>query len=120
MNEAPAVLRHKGRLFVLYSASLCWTADYTLGLLEFKVQGRGGRKGGWGLQQRPHPYPPRGAGARCVGTGAFRRLPTHREVRFPAHSDSSACCACSAHSRGSCSPMGRAEAAGGSCAAQRR
>eukprot|EP00887_Chlorella_sp_A99_P002841 scaffold6.g2841.t1 len=35
VNEGPAVLQHGGRLFLLYSASLCWTPDYKLGLLEF-------------------------------------------------------------------------------------
>lgn len=38
VNEAPMVLQREGRLFLLYSASLCWTPDYALGLLEFKVR----------------------------------------------------------------------------------
>jgi GH43 family beta-xylosidase len=33
VNEGPQVLNHSGKLFVVYSASGCWTDDYTLGLL---------------------------------------------------------------------------------------
>ena len=34
VNEGPEVLKHKGRTFVIYSASFCDTPDYKLGLLE--------------------------------------------------------------------------------------
>lgn len=33
--EAPAVLRHDGRLHIAYSASASWTNEYALGLLSF-------------------------------------------------------------------------------------
>ncbi|KAJ8961812.1 hypothetical protein NQ318_021427 [Aromia moschata] len=35
VNEGPEPLYHDGRVFVVYSASACRTANYTLGLLEF-------------------------------------------------------------------------------------
>ncbi|TRZ42047.1 family 43 glycosylhydrolase [Robertkochia solimangrovi] len=35
VNEGPQFLEHDGRLFVVYSASGCWTDFYSLGLLSF-------------------------------------------------------------------------------------
>ncbi|HVV00738.1 MAG TPA: family 43 glycosylhydrolase, partial [Verrucomicrobiae bacterium] len=35
VNEGPYGILHNGRLFIVYSASGCWTDDYCLGLLEF-------------------------------------------------------------------------------------
>ena len=35
VNEGPEVLEHNGRLFMVYSASGCWTDTYELGLLSF-------------------------------------------------------------------------------------
>lgn len=33
VNEGPQILHHKDRLFIIYSASGCWTDFYTLGML---------------------------------------------------------------------------------------
>lgn len=35
VNEGPQVLTHNGNLFLVYSASGCWTEKYSLGLLTF-------------------------------------------------------------------------------------
>ncbi len=35
VNEGPWAFQRNGRLFIVYSASGCWTDDYTLGLLTF-------------------------------------------------------------------------------------
>lgn len=35
VNEGPQALQHNGRLFIVYSASGCWTDYYALGLLSF-------------------------------------------------------------------------------------
>ena len=35
VNEGPEVLEHNGRLFLVYSASGCWTDTYELGLISF-------------------------------------------------------------------------------------
>lgn len=35
VNEGPQVLRHNDKLFIVYSASGCWTDHYGLGLLTF-------------------------------------------------------------------------------------
>lgn len=39
VNEGPQVLRNTDRLFVVYSASGCWTPQYSLGLLEVSREG---------------------------------------------------------------------------------
>lgn len=36
INEGPQVLQRHGKTFIIYSASGSWTADYCLGMLEFK------------------------------------------------------------------------------------
>jgi len=36
VNEGPQALQHNGRLFIIYSASGCWTDFYALGMLSFK------------------------------------------------------------------------------------
>ncbi|MGE5430075.1 MAG: family 43 glycosylhydrolase [Syntrophomonadaceae bacterium] len=35
INEGPEVLKHKGRIFIIYSASGSWTDDYCLGELDY-------------------------------------------------------------------------------------
>lgn len=37
VNEGPEILRHGGKLFLIYSASGCWTDDYSLGMLTADV-----------------------------------------------------------------------------------
>ena len=40
VNEGPEILKSpRGRLFLTYSASGCWTDDYALGMLSLKVDG---------------------------------------------------------------------------------
>ncbi|MES2731183.1 MAG: RICIN domain-containing protein [Bacteroidota bacterium] len=33
VNEGPEILKHEGKIFLTYSASGCWTPDYSLGML---------------------------------------------------------------------------------------
>ncbi len=40
VNEGPEVLEHKGRVFLVYSASPCWTDLYELGMLQARENGR--------------------------------------------------------------------------------
>jgi GH43 family beta-xylosidase len=39
VNEAPEFLSRNGKNYIVYSASGCWTDDYTLGLLTLKANG---------------------------------------------------------------------------------
>ncbi len=35
VNEGPQILKNKKKLFLIYSASGCWTENYSLGMLTF-------------------------------------------------------------------------------------
>lgn len=37
VNEGPEILKHKGKIFLVYSASGCWTDYYALGMLSTSV-----------------------------------------------------------------------------------
>jgi GH43 family beta-xylosidase len=37
VNEGPEILAHGDKLFLLYSASACWTDHYALGMLEARA-----------------------------------------------------------------------------------
>lgn len=39
VNEGPEVLKHKGKVFLIYSASGCWTDFYALGMLSISAAG---------------------------------------------------------------------------------
>ncbi|WP_297820371.1 glycoside hydrolase family 43 protein [Segetibacter sp.] len=39
VNEGPEILKHKDKLFLVYSASACWTDYYGLGMLTFTGKG---------------------------------------------------------------------------------
>ncbi|MGY4385151.1 GH43 family beta-xylosidase [Pedobacter sp. UYP24] len=39
VNEGPQILMNKSKIFLLYSASGCWTDSYTLGMLTFNGKG---------------------------------------------------------------------------------
>lgn len=39
VNEGPVALLHRNRLFIVYSASGCWTDNYCLGMISYKGSG---------------------------------------------------------------------------------
>lgn len=53
INEAPAILRHGGRVFLTYSAGGCEHYDYTLGMLALKDGGDPRDPGSW--TKKPNP-----------------------------------------------------------------
>ncbi|NID10190.1 glycoside hydrolase family 43 protein [Fibrivirga algicola] len=53
VNEAPAFLRHNDHLFIAYSASGCWTDEYTLGLLTARVDSDLMQPSSWTKAQEP-------------------------------------------------------------------
>ncbi len=53
VNEGPQVLRHRDQLFMVYSASGCWTDNYRLGMLTASAKSRLLRPASW----RKHPEP---------------------------------------------------------------
>jgi GH43 family beta-xylosidase len=53
LNEAPQVLRHDGRVFVVYSCSGSWQPTYKLGLLELRPGGDPLDANNWRKQDQP-------------------------------------------------------------------
>lgn len=54
VNEGPQVLKNsEGRVFVVYSASGCWTDDYALGLLSLKEGGNPLNASDWTKSSQP-------------------------------------------------------------------
>ncbi|TID25653.1 glycoside hydrolase family 43 protein [Venturia nashicola] len=47
VNEGPAVMQKGGKVFMTYSASYCWTSDYSLGLLTLKIGQDPLKKANW-------------------------------------------------------------------------
>jgi GH43 family beta-xylosidase len=53
VNEGPVVLQHGKRLFVVYSASGCWTDNYCLGMLTYNGSGDILDPSSWSKSQQP-------------------------------------------------------------------
>lgn len=72
INEGPQILRNPaGRVFLIYSASGCWTDDYALGMLALKDGGDPMNPADWTKKETPVfvSYP--GAGAYGPGHNSF-------------------------------------------------
>lgn len=79
VNEAPEMLQHNGRLFLIYSANGCWTDFYSLGMLEAPASADLLKPGGW--KKYPQPvfvYSPEGH-AYAPGHNGFFESPDGRE-----------------------------------------
>lgn len=77
LHEAPQILQHDGRTFIVYSAAGAWTAAYKLGLLELKAGGDPLDPTAW----QKHSEPVFRGTDRMFGVGhcAFTRSPDDRE-----------------------------------------
>lgn len=54
VNEGPEILKNKeGDVFLIYSASGCWTDDYALGMLSLKEEGNPLNPGDWEKSTEP-------------------------------------------------------------------
>ncbi len=53
VNEGPEALQHEGRLFVVYSASGCWTDHYALGMLTLAKGGDPMNPEAWSKSSEP-------------------------------------------------------------------
>jgi GH43 family beta-xylosidase len=78
VNEGPAALVHGKRLFIIYSASGCWTDSYCLGMLTFK----GGNildASSWKKNPDPVFKGLADAGAYATGHNSFFKSPDGKE-----------------------------------------
>ncbi len=80
VNEGPQILvNEEGEIFLIYSASGCWTDDYTLGMLSFNEEGDPLNPGDW--VKKPEPVFTRHAenGAFGPGHNSFFKSPDGTE-----------------------------------------
>ncbi len=79
VNEGPEVLRHGDRIFVIYSASACWTDYYSLGMLEAREGSDLLDAASWKKSPMPLFWESAKAGAFGPGHGAFFQSPDGKE-----------------------------------------
>jgi GH43 family beta-xylosidase len=72
VNEGPEILEHGGKLFLIYSASACWTDHYALGMLEAPANANLLNAKSW--KKADHPVFSASPAAHAFGTG--RREPS--------------------------------------------
>lgn len=80
VNEGPEILKNgAGRVFLIYSASGCWTDDYALGMLMLKEGGDPLKAGDW--TKKPDPVFTKNAATGAFGPGhnSFFLSPDGRE-----------------------------------------
>lgn len=79
VNEGPEFLQHAGKMFIVFSASGCWTDSYTLGVLEAKVTADPLDPASW--TKVPHPFLSTDPAAQAFSPGhnGFFKSPDGRE-----------------------------------------
>ncbi len=79
VNEGPEFLRHGDRMFVVYSASGCWTDHYSLGVLEAKVSSNPLDAASWTKLDHPFLSTDAAAEAFSPGHNGFFKSPDGKE-----------------------------------------
>ncbi len=79
INEGPEILKHQDKIFLVYSASACWTDHYALGMLETSVGANMLNPKSW--KKSPRPVFSSLPAAHAYGTGhnSFFKSPDGRE-----------------------------------------
>lgn len=67
INEGPQYLKRGDKMFIVYSASGCWTDDYALGLLSASVTSDATNPAAW--TKHPQPVFEKNASAQAFGPG---------------------------------------------------
>ncbi len=79
INEGPEVLRHGNRIFVVYSASACWTEHYQLGMLWAAAGSNLLDPASWKKSRLPVFWESPSAGAYGPGHNSFFQSPDGKE-----------------------------------------
>lgn len=96
VNEAPQILKSAGgQVFMVYSASGCWTDDYALGMLTLKTGGDPMKKEDWTKGNAPVFSKNPSANAYGPGHNAFFKSPDGKEdwIMYHANNNSGDGCA---------------------------
>ena len=79
VNEGPQLLRNKKKLFIVYSASGCWTEAYSLGMLSFTGKKNLLDSGAWKKSSQPVFGQSAQAGVYAPGHNSFFKSPDGKE-----------------------------------------
>lgn len=79
VNEGPQALQHKGKLFIVFSASGCWTEYYALGLLSFTGKNNLLQASAWKKNPEPLFKASVANGVYAPGHNSFFKSPNGKE-----------------------------------------
>ena len=88
VNEGPVALIHNKRLFIIYSASGCWTDAYCLGMLTFRGKDNLLDQGAWNKNIAPVFKQKPEYGVYSPGHNSFFESPDGRETWLLYHANS--------------------------------
>lgn len=94
VNEGPEVLRHGDKIYLVYSASGCWTDYYSLGMLTAPVSANLLEPSSWVKSPRPVFTQSAANGAYAPGHNAFFKSPNGQEDWIIYHANPSPGCGC--------------------------
>jgi GH43 family beta-xylosidase len=97
VNEGPEVLKHNDKLFLIYSASACWTDDYALGMLEATSGSDLLNLSSWKKSSNPVFQQSRKAGVYAPGHNGFFKSPDGKQDWIIYHANSKSGQGCGAH-----------------------
>ncbi|KAF2128692.1 glycoside hydrolase family 43 protein [Dothidotthia symphoricarpi CBS 119687] len=89
--EGPVALYHGGKTFIAYSASYCWTPDYSLGLLTWNGSGDPSLSASW---KKTGPFLTSANGNYGAGHNAFFNSPDGTEIWNVYHATANSAGAC--------------------------
>ena len=96
VNEGPQILKNKDKLFIVFSASGCWTDYYALGLLQFK-RGNLLDSSSWIKHEKPLFVASQEAGVFAPGHNSFFKSPNGKEDWILYHANSEPGQGCGGH-----------------------
>lgn len=88
VNEGPQILKHGKALFLIYSASGCWTENYSLGMLQFKGRKNLLDSSLWEKSMSPVFDSSTGNGVYAPGHNSFFKSPDGKEDWILYHANS--------------------------------
>lgn len=97
VNEGPQFLKHKDKIFIIYSASGCWTDHYTLGMLSTSADADLLNASGWKKHPEPVFQAEPGSGVYAAGHNSFFKSPDGKEDWILYHANSEPGQGCGGH-----------------------
>jgi GH43 family beta-xylosidase len=96
VNEGPEFLQHEGKIFVIYSASGCWTDYYELGMVEASAADDLMKASSWKKRDKPVFRQSPEASVFATGHNSFFTSPDGKESWILYHANSSSGQGCGA------------------------